>query len=73
MLDQVINYIAGINPVITALVGSGLLDFLIRLFPTQKPTSLVRALAVALRKVAEIAVKVADILDKILPQNSVIK
>lgn len=69
MLDQILEFIKGIDPLVAAIVGSGLLDFLFRLFPTSKPFDLIRLFVISIRKIASILEKIAEMLDKVLPQN----
>lgn len=69
MLDQILNFLNGLNPVIMAIVGSGLLDFLFRIFPTNKPFDLIRLVSNTFKSIANILEKIAEIIDKVLPQN----
>ena len=45
------------------------LEFIFRMFPSEKPLSIIRVIASVARKSGEILVKIADISDKILPQK----
>lgn len=68
VLDQVLAYLGSINPVLLGSVAV-FLEFALRLFPSQKPLSIAQLIAKAARGLGLVFTKVADILDKVLPQN----
>lgn len=45
------------------------MEFVFRMFPSQKPLSFLYALAFILKKAGEIFIKIGELLDKILPQK----
>lgn len=52
-----------------ALIIAGILDFILRLIPSQKPLGVMYLIADGAKKVGEILVKLGGLLDKILPQR----
>lgn len=67
ILDQVLGWFAALNPVVLGTVAV-VLEFALRLFPSQKPLSILQLLAKGARSVGLILTKLADVLDKVLPQ-----
>ena len=45
------------------------MEFVFRIFPSQKPLSFLYVLAYILKKAGEISIKIGELLDKILPQK----
>ena len=45
------------------------LDFVLRLIPSEKPLSILRMVAALVRKLGEVCLAVADLSDKVLPQK----
>lgn len=69
---EFLNHLWSVIPDVSApwLVGAALgLEFVFRLSPTQKPLSIAHVVGAVVRKSGEILVKLADLLDKLLPQK----
>lgn len=45
-------------------------EFILRVVPSKKPMSIAHAVSAAVRTVARVAEKLADVLDKVLPQKT---
>jgi hypothetical protein len=45
------------------------IDFVFRLFPSEKPKSVLHLVSFFARKLSEVLEKLADVLDKVLPQK----
>jgi len=69
---------AGIFDKISSILTSGLgasttiaivLEVVLRIFKTPKPLSLLYAVSFIVHKIAEISTKMADLLDKVVPQR----
>jgi hypothetical protein len=64
-LDALINF--DTSAILTTVLVAW--EILGRLIKTEKPAGAIRFVAGLVRKIGDIAVKLADILDKFLPQN----
>lgn len=68
-LQNVVNQIPGQESAVVAVGAIGL-EFAMRLWPTRNPAGLIHMIAGGARIVALGLSKVADLLDKILPQKT---
>jgi hypothetical protein len=69
LLDKALALLAGIDG--TIIAGAGLLlETVFRLLPTKKPLSILHIVSGAARKLGDLLKAVADLLDKVLPQNT---
>jgi hypothetical protein len=68
LLDSVISFVEGHLMASSAIVAT-VLEFLFRLLPTKKPLGILHLVSAILKKCAELMMKVASFLDKVLPQN----
>lgn len=68
-LDKIANAIPVEGTVVSILAV--ILELALRLFKTSKPLSILHIISGTLKSVATICSKVADLLDRILPQNTV--
>jgi hypothetical protein len=66
-LSKLIDALA--NPQAALIVGI-VLEFALRLSKTEKPQSIIRAVASVLRMVGKAMVSIADFTDKVLPQRT---
>jgi len=67
MLDKVLAMIMSANGM--AATVAVVLEFVLRLVPSEKPLSLLRVVVAVLRKVSSVLVALCDLSDKVLPQN----
>jgi len=68
VLDKVLLFISSIDGAAIGVLAV-VLEFILRLIPSQKPLGVLRLVAAVARIVGNVLVKGADILDKVLPQN----
>lgn len=68
ILDQILALLGSLGPEVLATVAI-VLEFALRLVPSDKPKSILHLIGAVARKVGEALVKIADILDKVLPQK----
>ena len=66
-LDKIMEFLGSIEGM-TATIAV-VVEFILHLFKTKKPVGIVHAVVGALNIVAAILLKVAKILDKVIPQN----
>lgn len=67
ILDQalaVLNSASG-----QVFIIGGVIDFVLRLIPSERPLSVIHAIAGASKKIGEVLVKFGTLLDKVLPQK----
>jgi hypothetical protein len=68
MLNQILDFVS--NQLMASSVVVGLvLEFSLRMFKSEKPIGILHAVAGGLKVVAQIFGKVAEFLDKVLPQK----
>lgn len=67
VLDQVLAWLGAVNPVLLGSIAVAL-EFILRVIPSQKPLSIAHLVAKGARSLGLVFTKVADILDKVLPQ-----
>lgn len=70
ILMSILNAVSSLGAPVLATIGM-VLEFGMRMIPSQKPLSILHGVAAVIRTVGAIAGKVADIMDKVLPQNVV--
>ncbi len=68
---EVLNKIAAVIPLegIAVVAVGGVIDFALRLTKSEKPMSVVWAIANLVKAAAEVLYKVAAFMDKVLPQK----
>jgi len=67
MLDQVQNFVTSLSGQVSIIAI--VLEFTFRLMKTEKPLSIAHAVAAAGHKISDIFGGIANLLDKVLPQN----
>jgi recombinational DNA repair protein (RecF pathway) len=67
-LDAVLAFLTNLSP--TVVAGAALvLELVLRLFPSEKPKSILHLVSSGIRKVSDVLEGVANLLDKVLPQK----
>lgn len=67
-LNQILNHIPAVDAPILSTIAV-ILEFAMRLIPSQKPLSIMHLIGRAVRLVGAICMKAADMMDKVLPQK----
>lgn len=70
ILQSILDFINNNLMSSIAIIGI-IVEFVLRLFPTVKPAGIFQSISSVLKILAQIFAKVAEFLDKILPQNIV--
>lgn len=68
MLQEVANFV-NVNLMSSAMIVGLLLESALRMFPTDKPKSIILAVSAIVHTIADIVAGVAKFLDKVIPQN----
>lgn len=66
ILEQILKALAGAEA--QAMIIAVVLEFIFRLIPTKKPLSIAHVIAKGAKVIGEVLVKIANLLDKVLPQ-----
>lgn len=68
MLNQIWDFVSN-QLMASSFVAGMIIEFALRMFKSDKPLSLLHGLAGSLKLIAQICGKVAEFLDKVLPQR----
>lgn len=67
--DQILAFLDGISGPTYVIIG-GAVEFILRLFKSQKPLSILYVIAGGFKMVGNLLAKVGNFLDKVLPQKT---
>lgn len=68
LIQKIIDLVSGLEGGVV-VIAAGVVDFVFRLFKSEKPLSIAWLVAGAVKKLSELLVVIAGLLDKVLPQN----
>ena len=69
-LDQIMAFLKNLDNSSMMIVLASVLEILFRFFKTDKPLSIAWLISSSLKKISELATKLAELLDKVLPQRT---